>query len=115
MLLLWTKSNVDLFFFDFRGVVHYEFLLPGQNVSKAYFLSVMRQETFPEMRFKSIEEIKKSKNALVDKPKTDYLACFEDWKKVGISVFYREGITLNGMKFILYFPYFLSIVVLKYF
>ena len=30
-------------FFDFRGVVHYEFLPPGQTVNKEYYLSVMRR------------------------------------------------------------------------
>ncbi|CAK9816200.1 Mariner Mos1 transposase [Anthophora plagiata] len=29
-------------FFDYRGVVHYEFLPPGQTVNKEYYLSVMR-------------------------------------------------------------------------
>lgn len=30
-------------FFDYRGVVHYEFLPPGQTVNKEYYLSVMRR------------------------------------------------------------------------
>ena len=30
-------------FFDYRGVVHYEFLPPGQTVNKKYYLSVMRR------------------------------------------------------------------------
>lgn len=30
-------------FFDFRGVVHYEFLPPRQTVNKEYYLSVMRR------------------------------------------------------------------------
>lgn len=30
-------------FFDYRGVVHYEFLPPGQTVNKQYYLSVMRR------------------------------------------------------------------------
>ena len=30
-------------FFDFRGVVHYEFLPPGQSVNKKYYLSVIRR------------------------------------------------------------------------
>lgn len=30
-------------FFDYRGVVHYEFLPPGQTVHKEYYLSVMRR------------------------------------------------------------------------
>ena len=30
-------------FFDFRGVVHYEFLPPSQTVNKEYYLSVMRR------------------------------------------------------------------------
>jgi len=30
----------------------------------------------------------------------DYLACFEDWKAVGISVFYWEGTTLKGINLI---------------
>ncbi|XP_011631491.1 histone-lysine N-methyltransferase SETMAR-like [Pogonomyrmex barbatus] len=29
-------------FFDYHGVVHYEFLPPGQIVNKEYYLSVMR-------------------------------------------------------------------------
>ena len=29
-------------FFDFRGVLHYEFLPLRQNVNKEYYLSVMR-------------------------------------------------------------------------
>ena len=29
-------------FFDYRGVVHYEFLPTGQNVNKEYYLSIMR-------------------------------------------------------------------------
>ena len=29
-------------FFDYRGVVHYEFLPTGQTVNKEYYLSVMR-------------------------------------------------------------------------
>ena len=29
-------------FFDYHGVVHYEFLLTGQTVNKEYYLSVMR-------------------------------------------------------------------------
>ena len=28
-------------FFDYRGVVNYEFLPPGQTVNKEYYLSVM--------------------------------------------------------------------------
>jgi len=31
------------FFFDFRGVVHYEFLPPDQTDHKKYYLSVMRR------------------------------------------------------------------------
>ena len=30
-------------FFDYRGVVHYEFLPPGQTVNKEYYLSIMRR------------------------------------------------------------------------
>ena len=30
-------------FFNYRGVVHYEFLPPGQTVNKEYYLSVMRR------------------------------------------------------------------------
>lgn len=30
-------------FFDYRGVVHYEFLPPGQTVNKEYYLGVMRR------------------------------------------------------------------------
>jgi len=30
-------------FFDYRGVVHYEFLPTGQTVNKEYYLSVMRR------------------------------------------------------------------------
>ena len=30
-------------FFDFRGVVHYEFLPPLQTVNKEYYLSGMRR------------------------------------------------------------------------
>jgi len=33
-------------------------------------------------------------------PERDYLSCFEDWKKRCTSVFYREGLTLKGMKLI---------------
>ena len=29
-------------FFDYRDVVHYEFLAPGQTVNKEYYLSVMQ-------------------------------------------------------------------------
>ena len=29
-------------FFDYRGVVHYEFLPTGQTINKEYYLSVMR-------------------------------------------------------------------------
>ena len=40
-----SRSKIKLMltvFFDYRGVVHYEFLLIGQTVSKEYYLSVMR-------------------------------------------------------------------------
>jgi len=30
-------------FFDYRGVVHYEFLVPSQTVNKEYYLSVMQR------------------------------------------------------------------------
>jgi len=30
-------------FFDYRGVVHYEFLPPGQTVNKEYYLSVVQR------------------------------------------------------------------------
>jgi len=33
-------------------------------------------------------------------PERDYFACFEDLKKRCTSVFYREGLTLKGMKLI---------------
>jgi transposase len=39
-----SKIKVMLtIFFDYRGVVHYEFLPPGQTVNKEYYLSVMRR------------------------------------------------------------------------
>ena len=41
-----SRSKVKVMltvFFDYRGVVHYEFLPPGQTVNKEYYLSVMRR------------------------------------------------------------------------
>ena len=41
-----SRSKIKLMmtvFFDFRGVVHYEFLPPRQTVNKKYYLSVMRR------------------------------------------------------------------------
>ena len=39
-------------FFDYRDVVHYEFLAPGQIVNKEYYLSVMQclRETIHKKR-----------------------------------------------------------------
>jgi len=40
-----SKSKIKVMltvFFDYRGVVHYEFLPPGQTVNKEYYLNVMR-------------------------------------------------------------------------
>ena len=38
-----SRSKIMIVFFDFRGVVHYEFLSPRQTVNKEYYLSVMRR------------------------------------------------------------------------
>ena len=40
-------------FFDFRDVVHYEFLPPRQTINKEYYLSVMRR--FEAIRLKRQE------------------------------------------------------------
>ena len=50
-MILFKKSTSKSFenqaqddsFFDFRGVVHYEFLLSCQTVNKQHYLSVMRR------------------------------------------------------------------------
>jgi len=36
------KKLGELVFFDFAGVLHYEFLLPDETVNKEYYLNVMR-------------------------------------------------------------------------
>ena len=38
-----NQKETSKSFFDFRGVVHYEFLPPLQAVNKEYYLSVMRR------------------------------------------------------------------------
>lgn len=41
-----SRSKIEVMltvFFDYRCVVHYEFLPPGQTVNKEYYLSVMRR------------------------------------------------------------------------
>ena len=48
VLMTWNESRSKIkvmltVFFDYRGVVHYEFLPPGQTVNKEYYLSVMRR------------------------------------------------------------------------
>ncbi|XP_020298007.1 uncharacterized protein LOC109862383 [Pseudomyrmex gracilis] len=80
-------------FFDYRGVVHSEFLPPGQTVNKVYYLSVMRRlreairknsklkRPLRGHRFDSIEEIKaKSQKSQKAIPKKDFSDCFDEWK-----------------------------------
>jgi len=44
-----SKVKVMLIvFFDYRGVVHSEFLPEGQTVNKEYYLGVMRESKFVE-------------------------------------------------------------------
>ena len=41
-----SRSKIKIMmtvFFDFRGVVHYEFLSPRQTVNKEYYLSIMNR------------------------------------------------------------------------
>ena len=51
--------------------------------------------------FDTIEEIQaESKKASKAIPEIEFNKCFDDWKNVGISALYREGITMKGMKLI---------------
>ena len=54
-------------FFDYRGVVHYEFLPTGQTVNKEYYLNVMRhlREAIRKKRPEMHHDNASSHNALI--------------------------------------------------